>query len=82
LGAWLCSNTLVQLEQRHTVVTSRVQTWDRFSRQIEFATFAAPFPRVLAPKNALRREDIFFVLFQMIFDVAGKQRAFEKRFCA
>ena len=39
-------------------------------------------PSALAPNKPHRQEDIFCILFRMIFDVAGKQRALEKRFCA
>jgi hypothetical protein len=49
--------------------------------RIEFATRAALLPSARAPKKPRRQEDIVFILFKMIFDVASKQRALEKRFC-
>jgi hypothetical protein len=38
-------------------------------------------PSESKPKRLLPHEHIFFLLFQMTFDVAATQRALEKRMC-
>jgi hypothetical protein len=84
VSVWVPASTdipHVLLEYCYIVLTSLIRGSGLLSRRREFETFAILFLTGLSRRYHFCPEDIFFLLFKMLSDVAATQRALEKRMC-